>query len=301
MTSIRRKASAFLVALLATLALAPASAADSLVGTGAVLPFDQHGAAVAFGSELVFVEDTCFPIATETRIGRYDPATNLAALEANVVPVPLSDYAAASDGSGLYLFGGRHECTSNMDSPLIWRYDLATGDVELAGSLPAPRERGTTAVWTGDFFYVLGGGLPDVVRYDPVTKAAVPLPVDLPAGSLAGEAFFANPYIYVPLRIQDPLVNDAIVRVNVDTWVVERVLGIRQVFDPLDSTTAWTGTYAYFFGGCCNADHIYRYDPASNELVQMGHDGPSPPWGLQAAWDGDAIWLLQGTVWEYVP
>lgn len=300
MTSIRQKIPAFVVCWSIAVTLTPAAAADSLVDTGAVLPFDRSGAAVAVGSELVFVEDTC-GLGVKTHIARYDTVTNVTTLETAKVPVPLTDYAAASDGQSLYLFGGRHDCTSTAGSPLIWRYDLTTRRIEPAGFLPAPRERGTTAVWTGQSFYVLGGGIPDVVLYDPITRVTIPLPVDLPAGNLAGDAFFVEPYIYVPMRINDPLINDAIVRVNIDTFAVDRVLDIRQIFDPLDTTTAWTGTYAYFFGGCCNANHIYRYDPASNEFLQMGQTTPVPPWGLQAAWDGDEIWLVQQTVWKYVP
>lgn len=95
-------------------------------------------------------------------IYRFDPQTDTAVDLQVAVPNAWNSVSAGWDGRAGYFFGGchapdsTHDCESNTTAQVLRYVPGARAMTVSDASLPAPRA-GTSAVWTGQAFYVVGG------------------------------------------------------------------------------------------------------------------------------------------------
>jgi hypothetical protein len=285
----------------------PAEAHDAAgLGKG-VLPTARWRSAPAWTGEelLLFGGYTWYWASTAQRdVLRYDPATETARRDAFELPFTYTGGSAVWDprdlpglgceGGCAYLFGGN---VDGARSDAIHRVNLARGEVGvLDARLPSPREL-SSAVWDGQFAYVVGGyvggvwpgSTDEVVRFDPLTGEAELLPFRLPTRNAAMAAVWTGAAAYLFGHWEYGL-SDRVVRVDPAAGVAEEV-GARLPGRSEGLVAGWDGDTAHVQG----SRWVARFTPATGEVVRS--DAPDIPWGPRSAagvWAGDALHVVGG-------
>lgn len=231
------------------------------------------------------------------KILRYDPATHATTRMEATLPGPRHHAAAIWDGRYAYIFGGSDY--EYEGSTMICRYDPATDRVTVMRA-KLPRELyGLSAVWTGRDVILLGGIGWDgysgaIYKYTPATDSIAPIG-NLPTPRAFGGAFYDGRDVWyfggqsTGTRYSDVLkVSTSGPWTNVGTTPV-----------PMDKMgVAWTGKYAYVFGGWVNerdwSNAIRRFDPVTRTWATMSETLPSERYAASAIWDGGSAYVFGG-------
>lgn len=214
-----------------------------------------------------------------------------------------------------YLFAGM-DAGRSLRSNIV-RYDPAR-DVAatMAAHLPN-RVVDPAAFFTGTHAIVVGGGMVDVVRFDPLEDTTVTL-VHSPLTSLWGMSAFFDPrpspacpegcgYVVGGKVIGDllpplttmVLTRDQIVRVDAQTGAATP-MPTRLPWNTQYASVAFDGARAYVLGGrscapdaCRSSDGVVAFDPATGLLEPLAPI-PERPESASAVWHDGAILLPNG-------
>jgi N-acetylneuraminic acid mutarotase len=128
----------------------------------------------------------------------------IAVLPATLPTARYGTSAFWADGAA-YVVGGRSAEAAPQSGHVlhtdIVRYDPATGESRVAGSLPTARF-GTSVAWDGRSAYIFGGHgetalLDQIVRFDPATNRATTMNATLPLPVEGSSAVSDGRYAYV--------------------------------------------------------------------------------------------------------
>lgn len=135
---------------------------------------------------------------------RFDPATLSVTTMSAHLSHPRDGFPAVLTPYGAYLFGGYRQCSGDTSCDDIEKYDPSTDTVTLLSTKLPQRLSFASAVWSGRFIYIFGGGLEpgplladQILRFDPTDESITVLPDRLPAPWSAGDAFWDGHSAYI--------------------------------------------------------------------------------------------------------
>lgn len=224
------------------------------------------------------------------------PATVMANL-----PSPRDGVSAIWTGEHAYVFGGR---TIDPDTGQVKfldevvRYTPSKGEVEVLESKFASARAFTSAVWTGEHAYILGGknSSASVVRFTPETGELKNIAF-MQRRASAG-AVWTGDYVYLFGGI-DPATGtylDSIMRYHPATNSF-RTVDVALPSPRSGTGAVWTGTEAYILGGQSPSGvptNVVRFIPGNLSVQVLASQLPSQRWDSSTVWTGEDALLLGG-------
>lgn len=215
------------------------------------------------------------------------------------LPTARDAMAAATDGEGVFLFGGYDGAYLRQ----IVKYDPSGNVAEvLTSQLPTARIW-PTAVHGAGAYYVIGGHdgahLRDILRFDPDTGEVTTMTAKLPSGRsyaasvwtgshvlIFGGSNGASPNGYLrDIYRYDPM-TDNLTAMTAKLPTGRDLMGV-----------AWDGQAAYLFGGGSAVGvlrDILRYDPASDTIATLAAKLPEGRAAASVAWSGTRAFIFDG-------
>jgi hypothetical protein len=234
----------------------------------------------------------CAPQHWLSEIVEYDPATK-ASIAVGRLPTARDGVSVASDGTYVYVFGGRL-CTLNCTYYLdIYRFNPQSKALSIVGALPSERAF-TAAAYSAGRFYVFGGLTPsglstaEVVEFTPGGSAVVKANLEYTSYAHTALATGGRIFIFGGYAPQG--------FVNLIQWYEPATNTRQRVCCPYVSlpgpraylSASWDGTTAFLFGGSGNGDpfdEIVTYQPDGVPVVSEIHL-PSGRYGTAAVFTG---------------
>ncbi|MHB8572871.1 MAG: Kelch repeat-containing protein [Candidatus Dormibacteria bacterium] len=180
------------------------------------------------------------------------------------LPWDLYQPASASTGRDDFIFGGSDACYPQCGWPhgtQVLDYSYDTNRFSVVATLPFPLS-GAAAVYTGTYIYLFGGWW-----YDSTT----------------GAHYSANVFRF------DPTTH----ALNLDSAVLPTPM--------YQMSIAWSGTYAYMFGGTvysagtpAPSAAILRFDPATDTVITTPTVFDAAVTGTSAVWAGNYAYIFGG-------
>lgn len=281
-------------------------ATDSVHVAGVSLPSRRHDPGmVLHGGDLFIIGGIgCRKYCDE--VFRYDIATDnghvmVSKLPQTVTRLGTSFAAATWTGTSAFIFGGAQD---EIPSEAIFRYDTKQDRlVRMNARLPGGLAQ-AGIVWTGQGVYLFGGATrvgdatvasDRILRYDPATDLLQVLPQTLPYAICGvGAAWTGSEVILIGGFRDGACSPNGAMHPNVLS------------FSPATGTVTDTGATlpshvcktrawyiagaVYAFSGSCpyGSPPIYRYDPSTNAVAQMGLYSP----GSEAVWTGIDVLIV---------
>jgi hypothetical protein len=224
---------------------------------------------------------------------------------------PREKAAYATLGSKMFVWGGADALGTNLATGAT--YDASTdawNGVALTAATPSARVL-ATAVWTGTYMVVWGGGdaagtqdRADGARYDPSSNTWLPMsnagalpPRRAPYGLWTGSrVLFFGGFD----KTGKPLGGVSLYDPSNDSWSPSGG-GKDQPPPVLDPTLGFSGSLLIVYGGRPNggggggASHdTFTYDPSANEWRKV-RDGSDSRYGALGTWDGTALLAWSGS------
>ncbi|MEA3143960.1 MAG: hypothetical protein QOG31_1284 [Thermoplasmata archaeon] len=281
------------------------AAADTMQTQSGTLPLGAHGLSAVSNGQYVFAFGGDTTSGLSAQILRYDPVADVTPTQVATLPSARTLTSAGWDGLNAYVFGGCTGVSCGTYLSEIVRFNPTTNAVTtMTAHLPAGRY-GTSVVWSGQYFFVFGGGcggcaVADIVRYDPSTDTATTMSATLPTAVSYTSAVFDGAAAYIfggyngwsfvsSIQKYDPLTNTA------------STVSATLPSAAYRTSAAWSGIYGYIFGGetctgCGNLDTVLRWDPVAGTLSTLAATLPTTRSLAAAAWDaaGSRAFILGG-------
>jgi len=172
--------------------------------------------------------------------------------------------SVASDGATVFVFGGTNSNRYPAGSTDIFRYTPSANTVDTLNETLPYDIQSAPAVWADGKYYLFGG-----------------LSTTSSAGAVACSGVT---FICAGDR-------DDILAYDPQTHAIATVAHLPSARH--GAAAVWTGQYVYILGGVAHND-IVRFDPATNEVVQMGGHLPSCRAHAAAVWDGTEVLFFGG-------
>jgi hypothetical protein len=231
----------------------------------------------------------------------------------------IADTYGWSSEYGLYI-GAMYGADLSVDLSRAQIMDQSSDGVHIEGSsivwpledwLPANR-MGTSAVFTGRYYYVFGGtdcvgncDVSEIVRFDPVSHDVTTIATTLPSPRMFTSAVWdGGEFVYIFGGEQSWHGNylDQVLRFNVTDESIS-VLPVVLPSARMGTSAIWNGRYAYIFGGYSGSPRIeiFAFDPLTNSLFQVGNLPASGGYWASAVWDGRFGYIFGGydDCWNY--
>lgn len=193
-------------------------------------------------------------------------------------------------------------CLIVLSSVPMTVVDGSTVSIEVVGHLPTGNYRGP-AVTIGSTSYIFGGRnetnvTKAIIKVDLDTGAASYAPFSLPEPRMSSSVVLDKNTgdVYIFAGSDGPFEKDTVYRFNSSQGKVE-ALGVKIPHPRVGSAVAWSGRFAYLFGGHSNGTmlkEIIRFDPKTLNVTVMDTELPSGRAGMATMNAPGGIFLFGG-------
>ena len=231
----------------------------------------------------------------------------------------IADTYGWSSEYGLYI-GSMYGADLSVDLTMAQIMNQSSDGIHIEGSsiimpledwLPGSR-MGTSAVFTGQYYYVFGGttcigncDIAEIVKFDPVTHNSWTIGTVLPSPRMFTSAVWDGGefvYIFGGEQAWHGTYLNQILRFNVTDESIS-ILPVTMPFSIMGTSAIWDGQYAYIFGGFNGnpRSEIFRFDPVAGTVTVVGYLPDSGGYWTAAAWDGTHAYIFGGydNCWNY--
>lgn len=233
---------------------------------------------------------------------RYDPTLDKALIVGNL-PDAVGCGSGVWTGSVAYLFGGMYRWgwLGHAPSSSVLRFDPRTLETTNAGSIPPLLL--TSAMWTGRYAYIFGGGelvctigcltfgTNGITRYDPITQSSTKISATLPEKDYGTAAIWDGQAGYVlgsSISVFDPSTEALSQKAaKLPHWAArhssavldqDRILllgGISEDFDQVQG--------------------VAYYTPSADSLILDDYRLPTTSWTTTGVWADNVAYIFVGT------
>jgi hypothetical protein len=224
----------------------------------------------------------------------------------------IADTYGWSSEYGLYI-GPMYDADLSVDLTRAQIMDQSSDGVRIEGSsivMPLedwlPYERmGTSAVFTGQYYYVFGGTeclgnceTDEIVRFDLASHDATTIATTLPSSRMFTSAVWdGGNFVYIFGGEEDWhwAFLDEILRLDIRDESIT-VLPVTLPSGLMGTSAIWDGQYAYVIGGYSGSprNEIYRFDPLMNSITQVGYLPYAGSYWASAVYDGRYGYIFGG-------
>ena len=231
----------------------------------------------------------------------------------------IADTYGWSSEYGLYI-GPMYGADLMVDLSRAQIMDQSSDGIYIEGSsivmpqedwLPGGR-MGTSAVFTGQYYYVFGGttcfgncDTSEIVKFDSVTHSTWTIATALPSSRMFTSAVWdGGNFVYIFGGEQNwhgTFLND-ILRFDIR----DESISLLPVVSPnarMGTSAIWDGQYAYIFGGYDGSprNEIYKFDPVAGSISTVGYLPSSGGYWASAVFDGTYGYIFGGydNCWNY--
>lgn len=216
--------------------------------------------------------------------------------------------AYAAFGSKVFIWGGADSAGKELATGAV--YDVSTdtwSDLPVGANTPSARVL-STAVWTGTYMVVWGGGdaagtvdHASGARFNPATGLWTALSgAGAPGARRAPYGFWTGSRVLFWGgfdRAGKPVIGAYSYDPGTDVWTTAKAKDQPPAL--LHPTVGWSGTLLLIYGGqpdgSSSTQHTYSYSPGSDSWRHL-HDGMGARYGALGTWDGSTLLAWSGSV-----